>query len=195
MTTNPNAALAADAVRDAVSRNWWIMLIQGIASIILGILLFTNPGTTLIALALVLGIFWIAGGVMDIIGAFTGKDGNRHWFWQLLGGILGVVVGFLLVTQPVTGAVAIPFAMTLLLGIGAILSGIFNSIGAFMARKEIDGEWWTITWGIISILLGFWILSNLGAASVAYVFVAAIFAIVGGVFEIFAAFRVRSLGK
>ncbi|MCB0159476.1 MAG: DUF308 domain-containing protein, partial [Caldilineaceae bacterium] len=67
--------------------------------------------------------------------------------------------------------------------------------GAIMMRKEISGEIWMIIWGVISILLGFWILSNLGAAALAYVFVAAIFAIIGGIISIFGAFRLRSLGR
>ena len=183
------------AVRKEISKNWWILLVQGIAAIILGIMLFTSPARTLVALAWVLGIFWIVGGISDIIGAFTGRGGNRHWFWQLLSGILGVVVGFLFVSQPIAGAVALPFVMTLLLGAGAIVSGIFNIIGAIMMRKEISGEIWMIIWGVISILLGFWILSNLGAAALAYVFVAAIFAIIGGIISIFGAFRLRSLGR
>ena len=97
------------AVRKEISKNWWILLVQGIAAIILGIMLFTSPARTLVALAWVLGIFWIVGGISDIIGAFTGRGGNRHWFWQLLSGILGVVVGFLFVSQPIAGAVALPF--------------------------------------------------------------------------------------
>lgn len=194
MTTADIAALS-DALRREISKNWWILLVQGICAILLGILLFTNPATTLISLAFVLGIFWIVGGIVDIIGAFTGRGGNRHWFWQLLSGIIGVVVGFLFVSQPVVGAVALPFTMTLLLGIGAIVSGIFNIIGAIMMRKEISGEIWMIIWGVVSILLGLWILSNLGAASVAYVYVAAVFAIIGGIISIFGAFRLRSLGR
>ena len=194
MTATDMQAMGS-AVRKEISKNWWILLVQGIAAIILGIMLFTSPARTLVALAWVLGIFWIVGGISDIIGAFTGRGGNRHWFWQLLSGILGVVVGFLFVSQPIAGAVALPFVMTLLLGAGAIVSGIFNIIGAIMMRKEISGEIWMIIWGVISILLGFWILSNLGAAALAYVFVAAIFAIIGGIISIFGAFRLRSLGR
>lgn len=194
MTTADMTAMS-DAMRKEVSKNWWILLVQGIAAIILGIMLFTIPARTLVALAWVLGIFWIVGGISDIVGAFTGRSGNRHWLWQLLSGLLGIFVGFLFVSQPILGAVALPFTMTLLLGIGAIVSGVFNIIGAIMMRKEISGEIWMIIWGVVSILLGFWILSNLGAASLAYIFVAAIFTIVGGIFSIFGAFRLRNLGR
>ena len=142
-----------------------------------------------------LGIFWLVGGVVDIIGAFTVRNGNRHWFWDLLAGGLGAIVGLILIAQPVVGAVAIPFALTLLLGLGVVLGGIFKIIGGIMMRKEIEGEFWLIMWGLIMLLLGIWILGNLGAAMLAYVFVMAIFMIVGGVFSVFGAFRLRRLGR
>jgi uncharacterized membrane protein HdeD (DUF308 family) len=190
-----DAAASVNMVKQQVSKNWWILLVQGIATILLGVLLLINPATTLIAIAWVLGIFWLVGGVLDVIGAFTGKNGNRHWFWELLGGVLGIIVGLILIVQPVLGAVVIPTTLTLLLGLGAALGGVFNIIGAIMMRKEIEGEFWMIVWGAIMLLLGIWILFNLGSATIAYVFVMAIFMIVGGVVSIFGAFRLRSLGR
>ncbi|MEZ4584207.1 MAG: hypothetical protein R3A10_21680 [Caldilineaceae bacterium] len=71
-----------------------------------------------------------------------------------MSGILGVVVGFLFVSQPIAGAVALPFVMTLLLGAGAIVSGIFNIIGDHDAqgdqRRDLDDHL-----GRHLILLGF----------------------------------------
>jgi uncharacterized membrane protein HdeD (DUF308 family) len=81
------------------------------------------------------------------------------------------------------------------LGFGAIIGGAFKVIGGFMMRKEIEGEFWMILWGIILILLGGWVVFNLGAATLAYVLVMGILMIVGGVFSIFGSFRLRSLGK
>jgi uncharacterized membrane protein HdeD (DUF308 family) len=195
MQMTVDAAASVNMVKQQVSKNWWILLVQGIATILLGVLLLINPATTLIAIAWVLGIFWLVGGVLDVIGAFTGKNGNRHWFWELLGGVLGIIVGLILIVQPVLGAVVIPTTLTLLLGLGAALGGVFNIIGAIMMRKEIEGEFWMIVWGAIMLLLGIWILFNLGSATIAYVFVMAIFMIVGGVVSIFGAFRLRSLGR
>jgi uncharacterized membrane protein HdeD (DUF308 family) len=194
MKTNELPVAARGAVR-AVSRSWWVLLIQGIAAIILGILLLINPATTLIALAWVLGIYWIVGGVMDIVGAFTRKDGDRGWFWSLVSGGLGIIVGLMLVSQPIMGAVLVPFTLTLMIGIGAILIGISNIIGGFVMRKEIEGEWWMIIWGVLSIVLGVWMLAHLGASTIGFVYAAAIFAIIAGIAMIFFSFRLRGLQK
>lgn len=192
-TTTVDATAAADAVRQQVSKNWWILLIQGILTVLLGVLLLVNPPATLSAIALVLGIFWLVGGVMDIIGAFTGRS-NRHWFWQILGGALGVIAGLLLIFNPQIGAAIGVSLLTLMIGIMAALAGVFNIIGAIMMRKEIDGEFWMIIWGAVLLLLGIWAIFDLGAASFLYVTVMAILMIIGGAGSIFGSFRLRSLG-
>lgn len=176
----------------SLAKRWWILLIQGIATIVLGILLFTNPNATLIALSIVVGGWWLLVGILDIIAAFTGRQGNRSWFWTLLAGILSAVVGGFLLFQPLTGAAVLPVAYTLLFAIGAILSGIFNVIAAFAMREQISNEGWIILWGAIAIVLGIWMLTSLEGASAIMVYVVSIFAIVGGVITVFSAFHLRS---
>ena len=64
---------------------WWLVLLGGIASIILGILLLTTPAKTVYALAIVLAIWWIIQGVLTIIGMFMD---HSAWFWKLIVGLL-----------------------------------------------------------------------------------------------------------
>lgn len=188
-------SLAADTMRTVVRKTWWIMLIQGICALIIGILLFTNTAATLITLAIFLGAYWLITGIFDIIGAFTRRNGDRHWFWSLLAGIIGIVAGFLLISQPLTGAVVLPVVLAILIGIAAIVSGIFNIIWAIRARNEIRGEGWIILWGVISIILGLWILSTPVISGAALVWVAAIAAVIGGIVMIIFSFRMRSAAK
>ncbi len=187
--------LAADAMRRAIRKTWWVPLIQGIASVIIGVLLLTNPATTLITIALFLGAFWFVGGIFDIIGAFTRRSEDRGWFWPLLAGIISIIAGLLLLSQPIAGAIILPFTLAILIGAGAIVSGIFNIIWAIRARNEIQGEIWLILWGVISILLGIYVLANPGASAIALVLVIAILAIVGGIAMVISAFRLRSAAR
>jgi uncharacterized membrane protein HdeD (DUF308 family) len=179
--------------QQSLAQRWWIFLLQGILTILLGILLLTNPQATLIAVSLVLGGWWLLTGILDIIAAFTGRKGNSGWGWTLLAGILSAVVGGFLLFQPLSGAAVLPVAYTLLFAIGALLSGLLNVIAAFAMRKEIPGEGWIILWGAIAIVFGLWMLTSLQAASAAMVYVVAIFAIVGGVITMSNAFHLRSL--
>lgn len=196
MTTSEMVEISAEAdvVKQQVSKNWWILLVQGILTVILGIMLLMNPPATLIAIAWVLGLFWLVGGIIDIVGAFTGRT-PRAWYWDILAGAFSAIAGLILITQPLVGAVALPMAIALLLGVGAVIGGAFKVIGAIMMRKEIEGEFWMGLWGVILILLGGWIIFNLGASAIAYVFVMGILMIVVGVISVIGSFRLRSLGK
>lgn len=185
--------LAADAMRGVVRKTWWIPLIQGIAAAIIGVLLLTNPATTLISIALFLGAYWLVGGIFDIIGAFTRRNADKGWLWSLLAGIISIIAGLFLISQPVAGAVILPVTLTLLIGAGAIVSGIFNIIWAIRARNEIQGEGWLILWGILSILFGIYVLLNPGASAVALVLAIAILGIVGGIAMVIFAFRLRGV--
>jgi uncharacterized membrane protein HdeD (DUF308 family) len=188
-------SLAADTMKTVVRKTWWIMLIQGIAALIIGILLFTNPLSTLFSIVILLGVFWLIGGIFDIIGAFTRRNGDKHWFWSLLGGIISIIAGLFLLGNPVTSIVALPVAAAIVIGVSAIISGIFNIIWAIRARNDIQGEGWIILWGVISIILGIWILSAPLGSAAGLVLFAAIAAVIGGIAMIIFSFRMRSVAK
>lgn len=187
--------MAGDAMRTAVRRTWWIPLIQGIAAVIIGLLLLMNPATTLVGLAIFLGAYWLVGGIFDIIGAFTRRSADRHWGWSLLGGIIAIIAGFLLLSQPLMGAVVLPFVMVILIAVSAIVSGIMNIIWAIRARNEIKGEGWLIVWGVISVILGIWLLTTPWMSAVALVWVGAVIAVVGGIALVIFSFRLRSAAR
>ena len=49
---------------------WWLVLLQGIAAVIIGVFLLTAPGITLLFLVQVLGFFWLIGGILGIMSIF-----------------------------------------------------------------------------------------------------------------------------
>jgi uncharacterized membrane protein HdeD (DUF308 family) len=188
-------SLAADSMKTVVSKTWWIMLIQGICALVIGVLLFTNTAQTLVFISIFLGAFWLVGGIFDIIGAFTRRNGDRHWVWSLIAGGIGIIAGALLLSQPLAGAVVLPVTLAILIAIAAIISGIMNIIWAIRARNEIQGEGWLILWGVIIIILGVWLLSAPLISGAALVFVAAVAAVIGGIAMIIFSFRLRSVAK
>ena len=184
--------VAADELRRAVRKTWWVPLLQGVAALIIGLMLYTRPGSTLVALTIFLGAYWLVGGLFDIIGAFSRRDSDRHWALELVSGLLGVVVGLLLLGRPAVGAIATSVAMVALLAIGAILSGIFNIAWAVRVRNEIQGEGWIILLGVVSVLLGLLLLASPLVSAAALVRFAALLAIIGGIGLVITAFRLRS---
>src|SRR5919204_2731003 len=55
-----------------LAKNWWLMLLRGIAAIIFGVLAFVWPGLTLLTLILLYGAFAFADGVLAIAAAVMG---------------------------------------------------------------------------------------------------------------------------
>ena len=50
-------------LRSPASNIWWLFLLQGIAGVLLGLMLITAPGETLVALVTFLGFYWLITGV------------------------------------------------------------------------------------------------------------------------------------
>ena len=73
-------------VLDKDSNIWWLFLLRGLAGVVLGLMLLTDPGATVVALVTVLGFFWLFGGIMSLVRIFV--DRSIPWIWSLLSGLL-----------------------------------------------------------------------------------------------------------
>ena len=81
--------MSADAavadMRAEVQEHWWLPLVQGIAAIVLGILLLTYTGATSAILAGFIGFYWLIQGVVNLISMFVD---HTMWGWKLfIGGL------------------------------------------------------------------------------------------------------------
>jgi uncharacterized membrane protein HdeD (DUF308 family) len=142
MTTN---ALVVDV--DNIRHRWGWLLVLGISMVILGtIALFITPAATL-GTVLVLGWLLVVSGIVEAVHSFS----VRRWsgiFLHLIGGILGVLVGLLVVTHPVAGALA----WTLLFASFFTVIGLFRLIAAI--RLKFPNWGWAAFDGAITLLLG-----------------------------------------
>jgi uncharacterized membrane protein HdeD (DUF308 family) len=50
---------------------WWVFLLQGFAGIILGLMLVTQPGATILALTTFLGFYWLITGLLALVQVFV----------------------------------------------------------------------------------------------------------------------------
>ena len=175
---------AQTAVSDSRRTYWWLVLLQGIAAVILGILLLTNPVATTVILVQFLGIWWFVGGIFDIVGMFLDRTA---WGWKLFSGILGIIAGLLILNHPLWATVLIPTTLVLIVGIFGIVIGIVSLIRAFQGAG-----WGTGVLGVLSILFGLVLVANPLLAAIGLPWVLGIFGIVGGIAAIVMAFRLRS---
>lgn len=177
---------AATMDKQPLGRVWWLFLIQGIAALILGGLLLTQPGITTLLLVQFIGAYWFVAGVFDIIGIFVG-DHELHWGWRLFSGILGIAAGILVLSQPLAATILLPTTLIIIFGIQGIILGAISIFHSFRGAG-----WGPGLWGVVNVIFGIILLANplLGAATLPWVL--GIFGIVGGIALIFMAFRIRS---
>jgi uncharacterized membrane protein HdeD (DUF308 family) len=166
---------------------WWLVLLQGIAAVVIGVLLLTQTGATLFTVVVFLGVYWLIGGIFDLISVFLDAH-NRGW--RLLSGVIGILAGLVVVRNPLWSGVIVGVTLAWLLGIAGIL------IGALDIARGFSGDGWgTGLVGLLSLILGIILLANPLATIAVLVYFAGIWAILGGIAAIIGALRLRSLSR
>jgi uncharacterized membrane protein HdeD (DUF308 family) len=165
---------------------WWLFLLEGIAAILFGLLLLTAPGSTLLALAVVLGFYWLAMGVLELVRVFV--DRSVPWIWSLLIGVVGIIAGILVLNHPLFAALALPATLVVYLGVLGLVAGVFGIIGGFTG-----GGIGSFIFGVINLLIGMLLLSSPIAAAIAVPFVFGVLLLIEGVGLIIWSFKVRSV--
>ena len=165
---------------------WWLILMGGILNVVVGVLLLSAPVKTTFVLVLALGFYWIVGGIFTLVGMFVD---HTAWGWKLFMGLLSIVAGTVILRYPLISAVTIPQVLVLVLGIQGVIVGI---IGLIMAFK--GGGWGSGILGALSIVFGVILMANFSSPGMVLtlVWVAGIFAMVGGLFQIVHAFQQRA---
>jgi uncharacterized membrane protein HdeD (DUF308 family) len=164
---------------------WWLILLQGIAGILLGLMLITAPGETMVALVTFLGFYWLITGVLSLVQMFV--DPLIPWIWSLLSGILGIVAGILVLKHPMFAALTVPTLIVIVLGVEALIMGGVN----FMAGIK-GGGIASFILGVVNILIGLLLLGSPTTAALAVPLVFGIILLVQGVSLAILAFRVKA---
>ena len=162
---------------------WWLVLLEGIAAVLIGVLLLTEPSATLFTIVVFIGVYWLITGILDLVMLFVDRS---QWGWKLFSGIVGIAAGVVVVRHPWWATVLIPTTLVWIIGIVGVVLGVAAFIRAFMG-----GGWASAILGVISILLGAFLLFNTVWSTIVLLYVVAIWAIVGGVFGIVGSFWLR----
>ena len=125
-----------------------ILMLLGAFFALGGILALANPFAASLAVATLVGVVFLIGGVMQLWFAFRDAD-QPHRLWNGFVGLMALIAGIFLLADPLGGLVS----LTLLLGISVLLTGIARIIGAF-ALKGSPLFWLLLISGAASVLLG-----------------------------------------
>jgi uncharacterized membrane protein HdeD (DUF308 family) len=176
-------------MQDRLSRDWWVIALQGVAAVVFGVLALVWPGVTLLALVFLFGAYALVDGVLALVRGFRrdGSGGGPDW-WRVVIGIVGIVAGVIAFAVP--GITA--YALLLVIAAWAIVSGVMEVVAAYQLRDVIRREWLLALDGVLSIVFGMALFLFPGAGALAVVWLIGAFAIASGAILLMLAFRLRS---
>jgi uncharacterized membrane protein HdeD (DUF308 family) len=116
-----------------VPAHHWALLIEGVIGIAAGILTFTWPAITAIALLYVIAFWALLTGVFEIIAGIRLRKVVSNEWWLLVAGVLSLLFGILILLAPGVGALAV----VLWIGAYACVFGVSLLALAF----RLKGHW------------------------------------------------------
>jgi len=119
------------AVRGTGSSQGAIVL-RGIVSIIAGVLVLAWPGVSALALLVVIGVWAIVAGILEIIVAIWHRKELEHEWLLGLEGALSLAFGVLLLFSPLAGAIT----LGLWVGVYALVFGVLLVGAGFRMRSR-----------------------------------------------------------
>jgi uncharacterized membrane protein HdeD (DUF308 family) len=170
-----------------IGAKWWAFVVRGLLSIAFGIMAFLLPGPTLLGLILLFGIYSIADGVFNIIGAVRAEHQQTRWWVLLLEGLVSIAAGIIAFVLPGLTALALLY----LIAGWALVTGVLEIAAAIRLRQQIRGEWMLALAGLLSIVFGILVALRPGVGALAIVWWLGAYAIAFGVLLIALGIRVR----
>jgi uncharacterized membrane protein HdeD (DUF308 family) len=152
-------------------------MLRGVLGVVVGIFILARPLESVAALALVIALWALIDGTVDIVQAFDRRPAVRHWWVRLIGGIVSVVFGVAaLYYYPVLSLTfAVLWAALWLIVIGAV------ELSDALFERRLGRPWgWMIGLGLLTIALGIVAVISPGLTLVSLIWLLAAYGLVGG---------------
>ncbi|GAA2986550.1 HdeD family acid-resistance protein [Actinokineospora diospyrosa] len=107
--------------------------VLGAFSLLVGLLCLRSPSQTLALFAVLVGSWWLVGGVLAVVAALGDRGGEGRG-WSVALGVLSAVAGGYVLLQPGISLAALELA----LGVSLIVLGAITAVEAVRARPT-DG--------------------------------------------------------
>lgn len=187
-----------EQMKKAMSDNWWLVLINGIALIVIGLLLLAQPAKTVVVMIQILGIYWIVAGIFNLVAALTGASGGSR-IWGIVLAIIYIIAGIVIIGSPIWASVFSTTFLVYMLAFSALINGLVmvfagRETATSLGRERSLGSFllgaFNVIIGVIILLAGF---NNPIVAISSLVWAAGILAVIFGIIATVQSFRLRSL--
>jgi uncharacterized membrane protein HdeD (DUF308 family) len=109
-----------------------LVAVLSVFSFVVALYLFGRVGLTLLVLATLLGIYWIALGIIELFLAI-GRSEVPGRTWIAITGILSILAGGVVVVSPASSL----FFLTIFLGFWLLIFGVILVVRGIALRSEI----------------------------------------------------------
>lgn len=122
--------LIGSIMNRADNEDWWLVLLEGVIGIVIGVLTFAWPGLTGLILAYFIAAWALITGVLRIYSAMKLRKVITGEWMLVIAGIISMLFGIFVFVRPLAGAVAIAW----LIGIYAIVFGLLGIMLSFRIK-------------------------------------------------------------
>jgi uncharacterized membrane protein HdeD (DUF308 family) len=160
----------------------WALGLWGVFSVVFGGLVLAWPGITLKAFLVVLGAYFVASGLVLLVGSLVNHQGK--WVVGALLGAISTIAGLYVFSNPQISAL-----ITLsVIAIWSITAGMLQLVAGFEGKNN----WWLIIAGAINTLFGFYIFARPAQGALVLMWLIGLSSIAGGIALIITAFEANS---
>lgn len=175
-----------------VIKHWYIPLLVGLFFVIVSIIVFASPESSLLALSILFALSFLLGGLSETIFSIVNRHKMENWGWSLAFGVITFIVGFSLLIQPDLSLTVLAFY------IGFVI--LFRSIAAIsfaLDIKNYGSKKWVelLLLGIIGAIFAFILIWNPFFAGLSIVVLIALNFLFAGLFSIYFSLQLRKLHK
>ena len=122
--------------RGAGKDRFWVLVLEAVVGIGIGILTIARPAATALALLWYVGIWAVLTGIFELVAAIRLRKEITGEFWLGLAGLLSIIFGVLLFVTPGPAALA----LAVWIGAYAIVFGVTLLLLAFRLRRFSEGH-------------------------------------------------------
>lgn len=123
------AVVAAISGR-ATHEDWWVLLLEGLAGMLVGALTLFAPGVTTLTLVIYIAAWALVSGFLQIATAIRMRREIRNEGLLIFNGVLTVLFGILMIALPGAGALALLW----LIAAFSVAGGLLYLLLAFKVR-------------------------------------------------------------
>ena len=171
---------------DKIGKRWWLLAVTGILSVVAGAIILGIDWTRS-DLAIFVGALFFAHGFLTL---FTAPADGSNTGFAMAAGLIEIGLAVVIWSWPSPSLLVIAYAI----GWYVLFSGIFTIAGAVSGRDVLPFWGYMLAFGILEVVLSFWLLADPELTLTAAVVAVGLWSIFYGVMQIILAFELHRIG-